>query len=92
MAILVFAVSLAMILGFAAHRASICMVRTIAEIMSARTGYMLVSIGKSVLWVWAVTIPIFWLMPALGTGISGWFPANHGRPLQKPTTHESQKN
>jgi hypothetical protein len=40
--------------------------------MSARTGYMLVSVGKSVLWVWAVTIPIFWLMPALGTGISGW--------------------
>ena len=72
MAILVFAVSLAMILGFAAHRASICMVRTIAEIMSARTGYMLVSVGKSVLWVWAVTIPIFWLMPALGTGIGGW--------------------
>src|SRR5262249_35075037 len=72
MAILVFAVSLAMILGFAAHRASVCMVRTIAEIMSARTGYMLVSVGKSVLWVWSVTIPIFWLMPALGMGISGW--------------------
>ena len=72
MAILVFAVVLAMILGFAAHRASICTVRTIAEIMSARTGYMLASVGKSVLWVWAVTIPIFWLMPALGTGISGW--------------------
>ena len=72
MVILVFAVLLAMLLGFAAHRASICMVRTVAEIMSARTGYMLVSVGKSVLWVWAVTIPIFWLMPALGTGISGW--------------------
>ena len=72
MAILVFAALLAMILGFAAHRASICTVRTIAEIMSARTGYMLASIGKSVLWVWAVTIPIFWLMPALGTGVDGW--------------------
>jgi uncharacterized membrane protein YedE/YeeE len=72
MAILVFAVLLAMILGFAAHRASICMVRTVAEIMSARTGYMLASVGKSVLWVWAVTIPIFWLMPALGMGVSGW--------------------
>jgi uncharacterized membrane protein YedE/YeeE len=72
MAILVFAVLLGMCLGFAAHRASICTVRTIAEIMSARTGYMLVSVGKSMLWVWAVTIPIFWLMPALGTGVSGW--------------------
>ena len=72
MAILVFAVLLAMVLGFAAHRASICMVRTIAEIMSARTGYMLASVGKSVLWVWALTIPIFWLMPALGMGVNGW--------------------
>jgi uncharacterized membrane protein YedE/YeeE len=72
MAILVFAVLLAMILGFAAHRASICTVRTIAEIMSARTGYMLASVGKSVLWVWAVTMPIFLLMPALGTGVGGW--------------------
>jgi uncharacterized membrane protein YedE/YeeE len=72
MAILVFALVLAMLLGFAAHRASICMVRTIAEIMSARTGYMVASVGKSVLWVWAVAIPIFWLMPALGTGVSGW--------------------
>src|SRR5260370_2248948 len=72
MAILVFAILLAMILGFAAHRASICTVRTIAEIMSARTGYMLASVGKSVLWVWAVTIPFFWLMPAAGTGVSGW--------------------
>jgi uncharacterized protein len=69
---LFFAVLLAMLLGFAAHRASICMVRTIAEIMSARTGYMLVSVGESVFWVWAVTIPIFWLMPALGMHISGW--------------------
>jgi uncharacterized membrane protein YedE/YeeE len=72
MAILVFAILLAMILGFAAHRASICTVRTIAEIMSARTGYMLASVGKSVLWVWAVSIPFFWLMPAAGTGVSGW--------------------
>src|SRR5262245_7152621 len=72
MAILVFAVLLAMILGFAAHRASICTVRTIAEIMSARTGYMLASVVKSVLWVWVVTVPIFGLMPTLGIGISGW--------------------
>jgi uncharacterized membrane protein YedE/YeeE len=72
MATLVFVVLLAMMLGFAAHRASICTVRTIAEIMSARTGYMLASVGRSVLWVWAVTIPIFWLMPALGTGVSAW--------------------
>src|SRR6266851_359440 len=72
MAILAFAVVLALVLGFAAHRASICTVRAVAEIMSSRRGYMLASIGKSVLWVWAVTIPIFWLMPASGTGLNGW--------------------
>jgi uncharacterized membrane protein YedE/YeeE len=72
MAILAFAVVLALVLGFAAHRASICTVRAVAEIMSSRRGYMLASIGKSVLWVWAVTIPIFWLMPASGTELNGW--------------------
>ncbi len=72
MAILAFAIVLALVLGFAAHRASICTVRAVAEVMSSRSGYMLASIGKSVLWVWAVTIPLFWLMPAAGTGLSGW--------------------
>lgn len=72
MALIAIAILLAAILGFAAHRASICTVRAVAEIMSSRSGFMLASIGKSVLWVWAVTIPLFWLMPAAGTGLSGW--------------------
>ena len=70
MALIAIAILLAAILGFAAHRA-ICTVRAVAEIMSSRGGYMLASIGKSVLWVWAVTIPLFWLMPAAGAGLSG---------------------
>jgi uncharacterized protein len=72
MALLVLAVTLAAILGFAAHRASICMVRTVAEIISSRRAYMLASIGKSVLWVWAVAIPVFWLMPGTAESLSGW--------------------
>lgn len=72
MALIVVAILLAAILGFAAHRASICTVRAVAELMSSRGGYMLASMGKSVLWVWAVTIPLFCLMPAAGTGLSGW--------------------
>ncbi len=58
--------------GFAAHRASICTVRAVAEIMSARTAFMLASIGKSALWVAALTLPFLWLMPAAANHIGGW--------------------
>lgn len=60
------------LLGFAAHRASICTVRAVAEIVSARTGFMLASIGKSALWVIALTVPFLWLVPAATAGINGW--------------------
>src|SRR5262249_61864254 len=40
--------------------------------MSSRGGYMFASIGKSMLWVLAVMVPLFWLIPAAGTGLSGW--------------------
>jgi uncharacterized protein len=72
MAVFALAIALALILGFAAHRASICTVRAVAELMSSRGGFMFASIGRSVLWVWAVTIPLFWLTPAAGTGLIGW--------------------
>lgn len=62
----------AALLGFAAHRASICTVRAVAEVMSARTAFMLASIGKSALWVIALTLPFFWLTPAAATALGGW--------------------
>lgn len=62
----------AALLGFAAHRASICTVRAVAEVLSARTAFMLASIGKSALWVIALTLPFLWLMPAAAAGIGGW--------------------
>ncbi len=62
----------AALLGFAAHRASICTVRAVAEVMSARTAFMLASIGKSALWVMALTLPFLWLVPAAANSISGW--------------------
>ena len=40
----------ALALGFTAHRANICTVRAMAEIISARSAYMLASVGKSILW------------------------------------------
>jgi uncharacterized membrane protein YedE/YeeE len=72
MALLVLAVVLALILGFASHRASICTVRAVAEVMTSRRASMFASVGRSVLWVWAVTLPFFWLMPGTAAGIAGW--------------------
>jgi len=69
---IVFAVALGIVLGFAAHRGSICMVRGVAEVISARTGYMLISIGKSMLWVFAISLPFFWLVQPPGVAFTGW--------------------
>ena len=63
---------LAFILGFAAHRASICTVRAVAEIMHSRTAYMAASIGKTILWIVLVTVPFFWLVPSTGPYMAGW--------------------
>ena len=63
---------LAGILGFAAHRASVCTVRAVAELTHSKTGYMLASIVKSAVWVFAITIPVFLLVPQTAMGISGW--------------------
>jgi uncharacterized membrane protein YedE/YeeE len=72
MAAVVLACVLAAMLGFAAHRASVCTVRAVAEVVSSRTAYMLASIVKSVLWVVAITLPIFLLMPSAGANLGGW--------------------
>jgi uncharacterized protein len=72
MAALLLAGVLAAILGFAAHRASICTVRGVAEVMSSGTGHILLGIGKSVLWVSAITIPVFLLMPSARAALGGW--------------------
>lgn len=69
---LVIACLLAFILGFAAHRASVCTVRGVAEVMHARTGHMMWSIAKSALFVMTLAIPILLLTPASAQGISGW--------------------
>jgi uncharacterized membrane protein YedE/YeeE len=62
----------AAILGFAAHRASVCTVRAVTEFVFSRTGYMFLSIAKSSIWVSVVTFPFFLLMPAESAKLSGW--------------------
>jgi hypothetical protein len=45
---------LAALMGFAVHRASLCTVKTVAEIFSSRRAYMMATLLKAVLWVVAV--------------------------------------
>jgi len=72
MAGLVAIVLLALLLGFAAHRASVCAVRAVAEAAHARTLYMLASMAKSSLWVVLVLAAVFWQAPEALGGFGGW--------------------
>ena len=72
MPLLLLSVALAMILGFAANRASICAVRAVAEVISSGNAHMLRSIVKSVMWVLAITIPIIWLVPGVADKQVEW--------------------
>ena len=70
--ILIICLVLAFVLGFAAHRASVCTVRAVAEIMHSRTVYMAASIIKAVFWIILVTLPFFWLAQPAGPYFGGW--------------------
>lgn len=72
MALVLVSIGLAALLGFSAHRASICTVRAVAEVMSTGRAYMLASVAKTILWVLAVSIPIVWLAPASYGAMTGW--------------------
>src|SRR5438132_82837 len=63
---------LAAILGFSAHRASICTVRAVAELLHSRRGFMLASVVKSMLWISAVTIPFFLLSDTSPAPAGAW--------------------
>ena len=67
---LTISVLFAALIGFAAHRASICTVRAAAELISTRTAFMLASIAKSALWVMLLTLPLFLLAPPYA--LAGW--------------------
>lgn len=63
---------LAILLGFAANRASVCTVRAVAELISTGSAHMLQSIAKSILWVLVITIPTNWLFPGVIDEQIGW--------------------
>lgn len=60
--------------GFAAHRASLCTVKAVAEVLNARTGFMLASFGKAVLWAALVYGALLLLLPTPAAGFMPYEP------------------
>src|SRR5271155_4246862 len=69
--VLVVSCILAAVLGFAAHRASICNVKAVAEVISTGRFYLLAGIFKSVVWVFVLTVPFLLLMPSASERLIG---------------------
>ena len=79
--VVVSSLMLAAVLGFVAHRASVCTVKAVAEVVSTGQGYMFLSFLKTVLWVMAITIPFVWWLPEAHGGQRSWgIPAQNVRP------------
>ncbi|HTT09673.1 MAG TPA: YeeE/YedE thiosulfate transporter family protein [Burkholderiaceae bacterium] len=57
---------LAALAGFAAHRASLCTVRAVLEIVHARTAHMLASFLKTALWAALIFGLVVWSAPGTG--------------------------
>ena len=64
--------ALAALLGFAAHRSSICTVKAVEEMLTTRRAYMLLSFAKTVLWIMAVTAILLWGLPETRASTAGW--------------------
>src|SRR2546430_2202859 len=54
---------LAIVIGFSIQRASICIVKAAAEILTTHGAFMLISFAKTIVWIELVTIPLTWLFP-----------------------------
>lgn len=61
--------ALAMLIGFAAHRASLCTVRAVAEIMSSGRAWMLASFAKAAAWTAAIAGTVLLLSPASAVAV-----------------------
>ena len=72
MSVLIVSCVLAAVLGFAAHRASVCTVRAVAEVLTSGRAHCLVSFGKSALWVLVILLPVMWYDRDAISGIQGF--------------------
>ncbi len=69
--ILSLAAVLAGVIGFAAHRASLCSVHAMAELLTTRRAFMFASFVKTSLWVVGVTLLVAWTLSADFVQMSG---------------------
>jgi len=70
--LLLASLALAALLGFAAHRASICTVKAVEEVLTTRRAFMLLSFAKTVLWIMAATAVLLWALPDARVHLAGW--------------------
>ncbi len=59
--ILAAAMALAAVLGFAAHKAGICMVKAVAEMMTSQRPYMLLAFAKTSAWSFLAIVMAAWV-------------------------------
>lgn len=76
--VLPISLALAALLGFAAHRSSLCTVKAVEEILTTRRALMLWSFAKTSLWTMAVTALLLWLLPETRAHFAGWNASLHG--------------
>jgi uncharacterized protein len=57
-------------IGFAAHRASLCTVKAVGEVLTSGTCYVLASFGKAVLWAALVYGAILLVLPVPASGFA----------------------
>jgi len=72
MFLLILAIILASIIGFSAHRASLCTVSAVEEIITTRRAYMLGSFLKAALWVIGVTLILTQIFSKMPAHVDGW--------------------
>lgn len=70
--VIIFSLFVAAILGFSAHRASICTVKAVAEVLSTRRAYMFLSFLKTILCVEIVSLFLMWWWPSAGGSDHAW--------------------
>ena len=68
----VVSLALAALLGFSAHRAGLCTVKAVEEVVATRRGFMLLAFAKSVLWVAGVTLAIALFVPEARLRPESW--------------------
>ena len=59
---------LAALLGFAAHRSSVCTVKAVMELMTTGRAFMLASFWHAALWVMVIDLVVYWASGAQPTG------------------------